>query len=94
MLSRGQQRLAEEGTQALPQTTCPAGHVKVQVLPLHATPVGQSELVQQASWGMQLVPQALKPIAQMSGLPHVCGVLVVMQVCSPSPLASGLDPIS
>lgn len=88
MLSRGQQRLAEEGTQELPQTTWPVGQVRVQVLPVQATPVGQSALVQHASWGMQLVPQALKPLAQMSGLPQVCGVVVVMQVCSPSPLAS------
>ena len=86
MLSRGQQRFAEDGTQLLPQTTSPAGQLRVQALPEQASPLGQSPLVQHASVGMQSLPHTLNPVAQTIGVPHVCGVVVVMQVWPPSPL--------
>ena len=84
MLSLGQQTWAPVWTQEAPQACNPAPQLNEQALPTQLNPDGQSVLLQHAPCGMQSLPQAEKPAAQV-GVP-VQACVVVSQTCFPSPL--------
>jgi hypothetical protein len=81
MLSDGQQTPLPVGMQLVPQRTIEGPQETVHALLEQVSPLGQSPLVQQASFVMHDDPQALKPEAHVGVPLHVCGVVVVTQVC-------------
>jgi hypothetical protein len=81
MLSVGQQTPLPVGMQLVPQRTIDGPQETVQALLEQVRPLGQSALVQQASFTMHAAPQALKPAAHIGVPLQVWGVAAVTQVC-------------